>query len=133
MAVTKVIFADVSTLHVGSTLIEGAQSFQLSRNADVRPINAFNSPVPVLIISTRGPGTGSFSYVASDGSGSASNTDWSGVITGTSITCSGSSMPTGTSQAITASGCVFGGQSSSMNAKSEMMCSVNFTFTSGTW
>ena len=133
MAVTKVIFADVSTLTVGSTLVEAAQSFQLSRNAETRVINAFNSMLPVLIVSTKGPGNGSFSYIASDGTGSSFATDWSTLITGTTIACSGNTLPTGTTQNHTASGCTFGGQSASMNAKNEMVCSVNFAFTSGTW
>lgn len=138
MAVTQVIFADVSTLSFVGTgasgTLEGANAFQLSRNADTRPIYAFNNVLPVVIVSSKGPGNGSFSFVASNGTNSAATTDWSSVLNGAAtVTCSGSSYPTGTTQNITCSGCSFAGQSIGMNAKNEMQVNVNFLFTSGTW
>ena len=138
MAITSVIFADVSTLNFTGTgasgTIEGAQSFQLSRNAETRPINAFNSVLPVLIVSSKGPGNGSFSYVASDGTNSSGTLNWATILNGAAtVTCSGASYPSGTTANIVCSGVTFAGQSLGMNAKSEMTFNVNFLFTSGTW
>ena len=138
MSITSVIFADVSTLNFigtgASGTIEGAQSFQLSRNAETRVINAFNSAIPVLIVSSKGPGNGSFSYVASDGTNSSGTMNWATIFNGAaSVTCSGASYPSGTTAVMVCSGVTFSGQSAGMSAKGEMVNNVNFLFTSGTW
>ena len=134
MAVSKAIIADVSSLSVGGSAIEAAQSFQVSRNAETRPINGFGSALPLLIVSSLGPGNGSFSYVASDGGNSTGDKNWATTLNGSAVlTCSGASYPTGTTAVIACSGCAFAGQSMSMNAKAEMVINVSFIFASGTW
>ena len=135
MAITSVILADVSTLTVGSTVIEAAQSFQASRSADTRPIYTFNRSKPVLIVSVPTTGNGSFAYIASDGTGSSAVQDWSTLITGnTSISCAGNTYPSGGSaQTISLTACSFGGQSESMNVRGELQVTVNFLFASGTF
>lgn len=134
MAVTKVIMGNVSSLSVGGSVVEAANQFQCSRSKDNRPIYAFNSDGPVVMVSSKSPGTGSFAYTASDGTYSDADVDWSTRITGTtSIVCSGTSQPTGETQVITLGNCMAAGQSISFNAQNEMVVNVNFTFTSGTF
>ena len=135
---TQVIFADVSQLSFTGTgasgTIDGANAFQLSRNAETRPIYSFSSVLPVVIVSSKGPGNGSFSYVAGNGGNSSGTMDWSTILNGAAtITCSGASFPSGTTAVITCSGCTWGGQNIGMNAKNEMSMSINFLYTSGTW
>lgn len=135
MAISSVIIADFSTLSVNGSLVEAANSFQASRNADTRPIYTFNKSTPQLIVSSKGPGNGSFAYVASDGSGSGFNTDWSATLNGSgTVTVSGGTFPSGgAATALSFSGCTFVGQSTGMNARGEAQVTVNFTYTSGTW
>lgn len=131
---TQVILADVSTLKVASVAVEAAQSFQASRNSETRPIYTFNKSKPVLIVSVPGIGQGSFSYVASDGGNSASTKDWAAALTGVEtieVTGVGYGSATPTTQTLEFKKCTFGGQSTSMNSRSEMICNVNFFFGDG--
>lgn len=130
MAVTNVIFADVSSLTVAGSLVDAANGFQASAGADVRPIYAFGSANPVVLVSSKTPGTGSFNYTVSNGLQSGVEA-WNTIIAAAVITCAGSSVPTGSTETVSLSGCVFSGQQIGMNAKNEMTCSVSFTFASG--
>lgn len=133
MAVTKIIFADVSSLAVGGTIVDGANAFQASRPGETRPIYAFGSSDPVVIVTSKGPGNGSFSYAASDGTNSGGDKNWASTLTGTTIVVSGAYYGATGTQVLSFSGCVFGGQSVNMSAKNEMQVNVTFTYTSGTW
>ena len=136
MAISTIVIADFSTLTVGGTLVEAAQSVQASRNADTRPIYTFNKSTPQLIVTSKGPGNGSFSYLATDGTGSALTYDWSSLINGSgTIVISGGNFPaaSGSPSTLSFSGCTFGGQSMGMNVRGEAQVTVNFVYTSGTW
>ena len=133
MALTQVIFADVSVLNVAGNAVEACTNFQASRNVNTRVIDAFNHTAPVLIVSSKSPGNGSFSYTVSDGNQSGVES-WSTIISGTGIviSCAGNSGPaTGTAITVNLSGCSYAGQSLSMGAQNEMTCTVNFNFASG--
>lgn len=134
MAMNQVILADVSTLTVDGVVIEAAQSFQASRNTETRPIYTFNKSKPVLIVSVPGIGQGSFAYIASNGTGSDADVDWSATLTGAEtivVTGVGYGDPSPVTQTLTFAKCTFGGQSTSMNARGEMQCNVNFFFGDG--
>lgn len=134
MSVNQVILADVSTLKVGTTVVEAAQSFQASRNTETRPIYTFNKSKPVLIVSVPGIGQGSFSYTASDGTGSGADKDWATELTGAEeivVAGTGYGATPPITQTLAFKKCSFGGQSSSMNARGEMVVNVNFFFGDG--
>lgn len=133
MALTQVVFADVSVLNVAGNPVEACTSFQASRNVNTRVIEAFNNTEPVLVVSSKSPGNGSFSYTVSDGDQSGVEA-WKTIISGTGIVvaCVGNSGPaTGTAITVSLSGCSYAGQSLGMNAQNEMTCTVNFGFASG--
>ena len=140
MALTKVVFADVSSLSVVkssvTTVIEGANAFQASEPAEVRPIYAFGAAKPQVLISSPTLGSGSFSYVAGDGTQSAATTDWIGILDGTpDIVCEGHLIPdpsgVAPAQTLTLTKCQYQSKSVGMNAKNEMVVTVNFSFSDG--
>jgi hypothetical protein len=137
MAVSKIVFADISTFQVGATSVEGIQSAQVNEPAEVRPIYTWNKSLPVVLIGVPTLGSGSFSYIASDGAGSSLDEDWKTLLNGTvSITITGgmtegnSSISAGT-QSVTLTKCVYQGKSFGMNARNEGTCTVNFSFEAG--
>lgn len=132
MALTTVVFADVSELKVGATAVEAANAFQASEPADIRPIYAFKSPTPKVLISSPTLGSGSFSYTASNGDQSGADTDWKTLIDGTTdIVVSGNCLPTSLAVTLTLKKCTYQNKSVSMNAKNEMVVTVNFSFSEG--
>ena len=138
MPINHIVFADVSSLSVAGKNIEGCTAFQASRAADQRPIYTWGKSKPQAIIGTPGIGSGSFSYVASDGTTGAANQDWSatGYLDGAAaIVVTGGEFPTtgGGTQTLTFTSCSFAGQSAGMNAKNEMVVTINFTFPNGTF
>lgn len=132
MADFSVIFADVSSINVSGTTVESAQSFQASRSGEARPVYTFGSATAPIIMGLTGLGQGSFSYVASNGTGSGLTTDWSAALDGeetTYVECHGVGHINGSPvQDIRLYGAAFAGQSYSMNVRGEMVVNVNFLF-----
>lgn len=137
MAVSMVVFADISTFTIGTTVIEGIQSAQITEPAEIRPIYTWNKSYPVLLIGVPVLGNGSFSYIASDGAGSGLDEDFKTLIDGTvDITIvagmtQGNSSVSAASTTITLTGCTYQGKSFGMNARNEGTCTVNFSFKEG--
>jgi hypothetical protein len=137
MAVGMIVFADISTFSVGGAEVEGIQSANVNEPAEVRPIYTWNKAKPVLLIGVPTLGSGSFTYIASDGGASGLNEDWitnldgtvSIVITG-GMTSGNSGVSSGT-QTVTLTKCTYQGKSFGMNARNEGTVTVNFTFDSG--
>lgn len=137
MAVSQIVFADISTFAVGSTVVEGVQSAQVNEPAEVRPIYTWNKSLPVVLIGVPTLGSGSFSYIASNGAASGMDEDWKALLDGTvSVTITGgmtqgnSSVSAGT-QSVTLTKCVYQGKSFGMNARNEGTVTVNFSFEAG--
>lgn len=137
MAVSQIVFADISTFTVGSTVVEGVQSAQVNEPAEVRPIYTWNKSLPVVLIGVPTLGSGSFSYIASNGAASGMDEDWKALLDGTvSVTITGgmtegnSSVSAGT-QTVTLTKCVYQGKSFGMNARNEGTVTVNFSYEAG--
>lgn len=138
MAISKVVFADISTFTVGTTLIEGIQGAQVNEPAEIRPIYTWGKAKPVVLISVPVLGSGSFSYAASDGSGSAIDENWKTLLNGTTdiiISCGSttgnSSVISGTAEAVTLKKCTYQGKSFGMNARNEAIVNINFSYEEG--
>lgn len=137
MAVTKIVFADISTLKVGTTFVEGIQSAQINEPAEVRPIYTWNKAKPVVLISVPVLGSGSFSYIASDGDGSTLEEDWRALLDGVNAVTIVGGLTTGNSSisssttTITLTKCTYQGKSFGMNARNEAVVNVNFSFEGG--
>ena len=138
MPVTAIVFADISSFTVGGSEVEGIQGAQLNEPAEIRPIYTWGSAYPRVLISVPVLGSGSFSYVASNGGSSSLDQDWRTLLDGTtSVVISGgltegnSFIAVGTSQTVTVTGCVYQGKSFSMNARNEGVITVNFAFKEG--
>lgn len=137
MPISAVVFADISSFTVGATEVEGIQGAQLNEPAEIRPIYTWGSAYPRVLISVPVLGSGSFSYVASDGGGSSLDQDWRALLDGTvSVSMSGG-LTSGNSfisegqQSVTLTGCVYQGKSFGMNARNEGIVTVNFAFKEG--
>ena len=137
MALTQVVFADISTFTIGTTLIEGIQSAQINEPAEIRPIYTWGKAYPVLLIGVPVLGSGSFSYIASNGQGSTLTEDFKTLIDGTvdivitaGLTTGNSSIPA-SEETVTLTGCTYQGKSFGMNARNEGTCTVNFSYKQG--
>ncbi len=138
MGISKVIFADISSFTVGSTVIEGIQSCQISEPAEIRPVYTWGLSYPAVLVSVPVLGSGSISYVGSDGTGSDIDTDWKTLLDGdTNIVISAgytkgnSSIPEGTATTVTLEKATYQGKSFSMNARNEGVVSINFAYQKG--
>jgi hypothetical protein len=137
MAVSQIVFADISTFTVGTTVIEGIQNAQINEPAEVRPIYTWNKSLPVVLIGVPVLGTGSFSYIASNGDGSKMDEDWKTLLDGTvSIVIvggltEGNSSISAATQTVTLTKCTYQGKSFGMNARNEGTVSVNFSYQAG--
>lgn len=138
MAVTKIVFADISTFKIGATEVEGIQNAQINEPAEVRPIYTWNKAKPVVLISVPVLGSGSFSYIASDGANSELDTNWKTLLNGTTdivitggLTEGNSAIASGTPVTITLSKCVYQGKSFGMNARNEGVVNINFSYEEG--
>lgn len=136
MAITNVVFANVSSLAFTGVSLSGAleacTGFQCSRGANVKPIFKFESADPAVLLSSQSAGNASFTYTISNGTNSGL-IDWSGVFKGAgTLTCTGVYQPAGTGgETVALTGVSFAGQSIGMSAKNEMTCTVNVLFTGG--
>jgi hypothetical protein len=137
MAVTKIVFADISTFKVDATTIEGIQGAQINEPAEIRPIYTWNKALPVVLISVPVLGSGSFSYIASDGAGSTLDENWKTLLDGTSsvvitggLTTGNSSISSGT-VTLTLTKCTYQGKSFGMNARNEAVVNINFAYEQG--
>lgn len=138
MAVTKIVFADISTFKVGTTVVEGIINAQVNEPAEIRPIYTWNKAKPVVLISVPVLGSGSFSYIGSDGDLSAVDEDWKALLNGTTdivitggLTEGNSAIASGTPVTITLKKCVYQGKSFGMNARNEGVININFSYEEG--
>lgn len=109
-----VMLANISSLNMAN----GAVGFQASSGREIRDIFMFGSGTPTTV-SSKGVGTGSFTYLVSDVQG-VPYTPWVGTTTITVSSSAGS---------VTVANCTYAGQSTGMSAHGEMTCTVNFSFT----
>ena len=137
MALTKIVFADISSFKVGTVEVEGIQGAQINEPAEVRPVYTWGKSKPVVLVSVPVIGTGSLSYIASDGALSGLEEDWrtlldgvvSVVITG-GLTTGNGSVASGTAT-VTLTKCTYQGKSFGMNARNEAVVNINFSFEGG--
>jgi len=134
MAMTQVVFADISSLTVAGGSVDGVTGAQYSFPADNRPIYSWGVAKPVLIISVPTLGSGSFTYIAGNGNNNSSLKDWKAALDGTvdvvitgGLTKGNSSVSEGT-QVITLKNCVYRDRSAGMNARSEKTVTVSFSY-----
>lgn len=137
MAVSQIVFADISTFSVGGTTIEGITGAQINEPAEIRPIYTWNKALPVVLISVPVLGSGSLTYIASNGTGSTLDQDWKTLLDGTAsvtivggLTSGNSSISSGT-VSITLTKCTYQGKSFGMNARNEGTVSINFAYEKG--
>ena len=138
MAVTKIVFADISTFRVGATVVEGIINAQINEPAEIRPIYTWNKAKPVVLISVPVLGSGSFSYIASDGDQSSLEQNWKTLLNGINnivitagLTEGNSSIISGAPVTVTLKKCVYQGKSFGMNARNEGVVNVNFSYEEG--
>lgn len=137
----SITFADISTFSVGSTQIAGIISCSVNEPQEMKPIFCWNDFMPAIKIAMPTLGSGSFTYVASDGTGSSLKQNYVALLngttditivardtTGTVVTNSGVTFGTTT---ITLKNCAYQGKSFGMNARSEATVTINFAFDSG--
>lgn len=137
MTMANVVFADVSSLTVGggmTGIVEGCNAFQANEPQENRPLYVWGKTKPAVNLGVPVLGSGSFSYVASDGTNSSATTDWKTALKGRdtdTLTVSGGLWPTGTAQTLTLTNVLYQSKSSAMNAKNEMVITISFSFSEG--
>ena len=144
MPLTKIVFADISLFRVrpngGAPVeIEGIQNCQVNEPAENRPIFTWNRAYPRLIVSVPVLGSGSFSYICSDGEGSTLEENWKLLLPGgrteieliAGLTRGSSQIMEGVPTTIRLHGIIYQGKSFGMNARNEGIATINFAYTLG--